>query len=51
MRKEASCRARNSFENIPIEELEPQKTGIDDATLLAFCEVFENDHKRGKAFN
>ena len=31
--------------NIPLEELNPQKTGIDDATLLAFCEIIESKPK------
>jgi len=35
-------------ENIPVEDFDPLKTGFDDATLLAFCEVLENDQKRGK---
>ena len=35
-------------DNIPLEELNPQKTGIDDATLLAFCEIIESEPKGEK---
>ena len=38
-------------ENIPLEELNPQKTGNDDATLLAFYEIFESKPKGEKGFH
>ncbi len=37
--------------NIPFEELSPQKTGIDDATLLAFCEIIESKPKGEKGYH
>ena len=32
-------------DNIPLEEFNPQKTGIDDATLLAFSSLLWNNWK------
>ena len=38
-------------DNIPLEEFDPLKTGIDDATLLAFCEIIESMPKGGKGYH
>ena len=38
-------------DDIPLEELNPQKTGIDDATLLAFCEIIESKPKGEKGYD
>ena len=38
-------------DNIPLEELNPQKTGIDDATLLAFCEIIESEPKGERGYH